>query len=457
MGAICAEKLITRFKRYIYKRKTVPIMNIPESFIHYVWEKGLAGQQFILDTGDDCRILKPGKRGNRDGPDFENTEIVINQQHLAGNAEIHLCSSDWFRHGHHTDPAYDKTILHIVLKNDAIICNQDGCLIPSIVLPADEITRLYENYSEKSMFGYGRLHCSDYISAADPERFLALAEKLAKERIIRKSVRIQTLLENNHFDWPETTWKAIVWAFGLNQNTVPMEWLSNTISWKNLRRAGNVFSIEAILLGQGGFLDKEISFENGYLSALKQEYLHWKNMFMLSPVDLNAWKYNPVRPSAMPESRLAQVAALVSQVPELFSELTQANTKKDFYQILRQPVSGYWKSHCRPETERKNGGDGEIGKTSVDLILINAVVPLLIAFSEYTGNRSYENKAWFLLKSIAPEQNKIIDIFVRNAGIKVCNALESQGLIELFDTFCSPGKCASCPVMNELIRSNNHE
>ena len=83
----------------------------------------------------------------------------------------------------------------------------------------------------------------------------------------------------------------------------------------------------------------------------------------------------------MPEARLAQVAALVSQVPDLFSELTQAKTKKDFYRILRQPVSGYWKSHCRPETERKNGGDGEIGKTSVDLILINAVVPLLIAFS----------------------------------------------------------------------------
>ena len=162
-------------------------MNIPESFIHYVWEKGLAGQQFILDTGDDCHILKPGKRGNRDGPDFENTEITINRQHLAGNAEIHLCSSDGYRHGHHTDPANDKTILHIVLKNDAIICNQDGCLIPSIVLPADEIMRRYEHYSEKSMFSMGRLHCGEYISTADPDRLLSLAEKLAKERIIRNS------------------------------------------------------------------------------------------------------------------------------------------------------------------------------------------------------------------------------------------------------------------------------
>lgn len=432
-------------------------MNIPESFIHYVWEKGLAGQQFILDTGDDCRILKPGKRGNRDGPDFENTEIIINRQHLAGNAEIHLCSSDWFRHGHHTDPAYDKTILHIVLKNDAIICNQDGCLIPSIVLPADEIMRLYEHYSEKSMFSIGRLHCGEYISTADPDRFLSLIENLAKERIIRKSARVKTLLEQNHFDWPETTWKAIAWAFGLTQNTVPMEWLSNTISWKNLRRAGNVFSVEAILLGQAGFLEKDIPSENGYLSALKQDYLHWKNMFLLSPVDVNAWKYNPVRPSAMPEARLAQVAALVSQVPDLFSELTQAKTKKEFYRILRQPVSGYWKSHCRPETERKNAGDGEIGKTSVDLILINAVVPLLIAFSEYTGNRSHENNAWYLLKNIAPEQNKIIDIFVRNAGIKVSNAFETQGLIELFDQLCSSGSCATCPVMNELIRTSNHD
>lgn len=432
-------------------------MNLPESFIHYVWEKGLAGQQFILDTGDDCRILKPGKRGNRDGPDFENTEVIINKQHLAGNAEIHLSSSDWFRHGHHTDPAYDKTILHIVLKNDAIICNKDGCLIPSIVLPADEIMQLYENYSEKSLFSMGKLHCSEYISAVDPEFFMNYVAIQAKDRFIRKSARINTLLEQNNYDWPETAWKTIAWAYGLTQNTVPMEWLSNTISWKNLCRAGNVFSAEAILLGQAGFLDKDLPAENGYLCALKQEYAHWKNLFSLTAIDVNVWKYNPVRPSAMPETRLAQIAALVSQIPDLFSEITAAKTKKDFYRILRQPVSGFWKSHCRPQTERKSSSTGKTGKTSADLIIINAIVPLLIAFSEYTGNRSYENIAWHLLKNIAPEQNKIIDIFVRNAGIKVCNAFESQGLIGLFDKLCSSNNCMACPVMNELVRTTAHD
>jgi len=432
-------------------------MNIPETFIHYVWEKGLAGQHFTLDTGDACRIVKPGKRGNRDGPDFENAEIIIGQQRLAGNAEIHLKSSDWFRHGHHTDPAYDKTILHIVLNNDAIICDSNGQLIPAIVLSEQDIEKLYQTYSSKAVHSCSFLHCADYFSDINQRQFMEQAEMLSVQRLRRKAAKVSELLAGNAYDWNETTWKMIAFVYGLIHNTGPMEWLSNTISWKNLCRAGNVFSVEAVLFGQAGFLKQDFPKENGYMRALQQEYKHWQNKFSLTPIDETSWKYNPVRPSAMPETRLAQIAALVSLTPDLFSNILYASSLNDLYKIFRAPVSGFWKNHCRPDTERKLFSTGKTGKNSVDIIIINAVVPLLMSFSEHTGNNSYEQTARTYMQKMKPEQNKIIDTFVRNAGIKVRNAFETQGLLELFDRFCFKNQCMACPVMNQLIRKSDHD
>jgi len=432
-------------------------MNIPETFIHYVWEKGLAGQHFTLDTGDECRIVKPGKRGNRDGPDFENTEIIIGAQRMAGNSEIHLKSSDWFRHGHHTDPSYDKTILHIVLNNDAIICDSNGQLIPAIVLPEKEVENLYQKYAGKEVHRSSFLRCAVYFADIKTSSFMHQIEMLAIQRMRRKSAKVSELLAMNEYNWTETAWKTIAAVYGLIHNTEPMEWLSHTLTWKMLCRAGNVFSAEAVLLGQAGFLKQAYPTENGYMCALQQEYNHWQYKFSLVPIDETTWKYNPVRPSAMPEVRLAQLAALVSRSPDLFSEIISATGIKDFYRIFRAPVSGYWKNHCRPETKRKHFSTGKTGKSSVDVVVVNAIVPLLLSFSEHTGQQRYEQTAMDLIKKIAPEQNKIIDIFVRTAGIKVSNAFETQGLLELFSTLCSSNGCMTCPVMNELIRTPDHD
>ena len=81
----------------------MPKPKIPEKFIHYVWEKGLLGRYFSLTSGENCEIIHPGTSGNKDGPDFENTQILIKNKFYAGNSEIHFQSSDWFLHEHNSD------------------------------------------------------------------------------------------------------------------------------------------------------------------------------------------------------------------------------------------------------------------------------------------------------------------------------------------------------------------
>ena len=65
------------------------------------------------------RSLIPGEYNRDSGPDFFSTRLIIDGTIWAGNTEIHINASDWYRHGHHTDHAYDNVILHLVYNNDA--------------------------------------------------------------------------------------------------------------------------------------------------------------------------------------------------------------------------------------------------------------------------------------------------------------------------------------------------
>ena len=93
---------------------------VTESFLVYLWAYQLINSNLETVGGEPVLVLSQGKRNNDSGPDFFNAKIKIGETTWAGNVEIHVNSSDWYKHNHQNDPVYDNIILHVVFNNDNI-------------------------------------------------------------------------------------------------------------------------------------------------------------------------------------------------------------------------------------------------------------------------------------------------------------------------------------------------
>lgn len=117
-----------------------------EHLLHYVWKHKLFPLKVLQTTnGLPVEVIDPGLQNPNAGPDFFNAKLKIDGALWVGNIEIHTHSSDWFRHGHHSDKAYDSVILHVVSEADTEITRSNGEQIPQLLLTCPENVQLHYN------------------------------------------------------------------------------------------------------------------------------------------------------------------------------------------------------------------------------------------------------------------------------------------------------------------------
>ena len=113
-----------------------------EQLLHYVWKYKLyQPQQLFTTTGNPIEVLDPGIPNSDSGADFFNAKLRIGDILWAGSIEIHDKASDWHRHKHDTNPAYDTVVLHVIAQNDMEVKRTDGTAIPQAILPVPEQVR----------------------------------------------------------------------------------------------------------------------------------------------------------------------------------------------------------------------------------------------------------------------------------------------------------------------------
>ena len=112
-----------------------------EEFLYYLWENRLIDKALQTLEGESVDVVATGYHNTDSGPDFLEARIQIGDKLWAGHVEIHVKASDWNRHGHQTDKAYQNVILHVVYENDSKVND-----IPTLELKGHFDETLFVNY-----------------------------------------------------------------------------------------------------------------------------------------------------------------------------------------------------------------------------------------------------------------------------------------------------------------------
>ncbi|WP_026898004.1 DUF2851 family protein [Daejeonella oryzae] len=425
-------------------------MPFPEEFLHYLWKFRLFEQgQLQTSSGESLQIFSPGIHNKDSGPDFENARIKIGEHTWAGNVEIHLKSSDWERHHHQSDKAYENVILHVVYQSDRQILRQDQSRIPELILEDLIPEGAWFRYQEL-MMSLNWIPCEKLISSLNFAHVDFWLSRMIVERMESKNGMIKQLLQEFNGSWDDAFYICIARNFGFKTNALPFELLARSISQQILaRHKDNLFQIEALLFGQAGFLEEK--FNDEYPALLKKEYQFLKAKYSLISGDKFIWKYLRLRPQNFPCIRIAQFAALISKSSFLFSkiiEITSVDELRWLFSDLK--INDYWQNHYRFDQPSARSSK-KLGEDSINNILINSVAVSTFAFSQQMGLQAYMNNALSLLEKIPGETNQVLNRF-NLLGVKADTAFRSQALMHLKASYCDHKKCLHCGIGIKLLK-----
>ena len=426
-------------------------MLFTEDFLHYVWKFRLFDHASLqTTTGEEVEIFSAGLHNTDSGPDFQNARIRIGDTTWAGNVELHLSSSDWQKHKHSADSAYDNVILHVVYRDDEPLTLANGRQIPTLELKSRIPDDLYNRYHNLVFGNQTVIPCEASIGKLDDFTLRNWLTRVLIERLEKKSAAVIAALNINRGDWEETFYQFLAANFGFKTNALPFELLARSLPQNILaKNKNNPLQIEALIFGQAGFLDDDPVDE--YPQNLKREYAFLRKKYNLTLIENHLWKFMRLRPQNFPTIRLAQFAALVVNSNHLFSKVLDtrdaAGLKKLFADIQVNP---YWDDHYRFDKPSKRASKN-LGQSSIDILLLNTLALFLFTYGKHHQKQHYIDRSLKLLESLPGEQNNIIADF-DSLGVKATTAFESQALLELKNYYCNYKKCLQCGVGNKILK-----
>lgn len=92
-----------------------------------------------------------------------------------------------------------------------------------------------------------------------------------------------------------------------------------------------------------------------------------------------------------------------------------------------------------------------MGKTTADVLIINAVAPLLFCYGKLHKDESVCETALQFLEDTEAEDNAIIRHYA-SCGITAENAMQTQALLHLYSYFCKRKRCLDCRIGNVLLK-----
>lgn len=397
-----------------------------EELMYYVWQQKMFQSILTLDN-TEIEIINPGLRNLDAGPDFFNAKIRINDTLWAGNVEMHVRASDWFRHHHHDDRAYDSVILHIVLQADAVIRLHDGEMVKTVVMKIpQDVMEKYERLTNSGQLIFSAINCRKHLNAVPSLILHDWQTSLAIQRMMNKISRVKDIIDNKQKSWPEAFYVLLCRSLGTGINSDSCERLARSLPYVYLQKhADNIRQLEAMLLGQGNLIEDETT---------RSEYEFLRAKFNLRPIGNCAWKHSKIRPVSSPRSRLKALSIIINRQPNLFAKILECQDVKSLTKLLYVP--------------------NLLGASTIGSIIINSVIPTIMAYGQWQEDLDLCERSIDMLEALPSEANRYMEQWI-SCGIPLRSALESQAMLQLYKEYCEPHRCLKCRIGCWLMKQRN--
>lgn len=424
-----------------------------ELLLAQIWHAQWLTDALALGDGRPLRVVYRGVWTHGLGPDFRGAYLDLGGALREGDVEVHRRASDWVRHGHHLDPAYNTTILHTVLDDDLgqPVRRQDGAAVSTLCLrdalpgPLDAFP---SDASLRPLGAIGFAHCAPQVAASDPGALVALWEEAGDRRMAGKAEAVAARLAEA--PPAQVLYALLLDALGYTRNRAPMQALAAALPYDHLdaRLDGHASSerfarAAALLLGAGGFLpltprERELAgLEPEPAARIEAAWLElgapWRDLG-LSPT---SWTLARVRPAAHPLRRLLALATLLAHSGDgLLGAMDRYVESTDAEGGLLAWLTG---------------DNPYLGAAHAHEIIVNVVVPFALAYGEATGRDGLLERAQTLWRELRAgagnsEVRRTVEQICGPHRVPVRSARAEQGLLHLRRTGCAQLRCFECPI-----------
>ena len=455
------------------------INKLPESQVIKLWQQLLLNRrELTTEGGEPIRIIYPGRSNDDQGADFRDAIIATKLGVIKGDIEVHVKSSHWRAHRHHQNPVYNRVILHVVMwhNNKAATTLQNGRTIPTLALDQylTDTTSQWLNPDSQAALNtpcFDATHdlntglAAEFLDCAGEERFLAKANRFQAD--IAQMGPCQSL------------YRGIMGALGYAKNKLPFLELARRLPLQVLESMtqGKMPDEEclawqqALLLGTAGLLPSQRSNwhrenKSGDKWIDKLEKL-WVSCHHGESMPDSAWHLFKVRPNNFPVRRIVAMSYLILRyqekgiLEEVVNMIQEAPLGKGHHRLvegLLVTTEGYWANHFDFGLDSRLKAHSLLGRRRAADIAVNVLLPFAVAWSKFTSQPELEQKSLELYHSFPKLVDNTVERHMSSQlGLDssiVNSALRQQGLIHIYNTLCTQGKCHCCPLVQP--QAGNH-
>ncbi len=396
--------------------ESVPEPYLPDELsLSRYWNAARLPSECRTTDGRALQIVYRGQWSYGYGPDFRGAILCFDGgRAVRGDVEVHVCSSGWVRHGHDSNPAYDKVVLHVVWMHDAEI--------PSGA-PVLELSRYVREEDLEGLAQPGALDesiCSVFSSPEQGERALRIVEAAGDRRFEARCVTLEGELS---CETPgQVLYVALMECMGYSENKLPFRLLAEALPLETLAHTDAMRVFDRLNAASG--LDP---------ATLGERLLQREQ-----------WRLGRVRPANHPLRRMLGAAQLIASAERnggLVRHLVEDGIYLGMDGLLR-----------RLQARPREGDPPCIGADRAVDIACNAVLPLAVALARSTGDTGLETatrNAWLELPrggTTRVERSMRDHLQAPPRGAKLNKARHQQGLLHLYKRYCAQRLCDLCPL-----------